>query len=72
MRGFRGGGGGGGGGGQGVKTPMEKHKLYGILYGISNWTTPGKKLDIPPPGKMLDPLEPWKIINFFEKTIGLL
>ena len=54
-------------GGQGVRTPMEYHKLYGSLQGISNWTPPfWKKLDHPP-WKMLDPL--WnleKMMDFFE------
>ena len=41
-----------GGWGEGFQTPLEKHKLNGSLYGISNWTPPpGKKLDNPPPGK---------------------
>ena len=32
---------GGGGGGQGVRTPLENHKLYGFQQGISNWTPSG-------------------------------
>ena len=41
-------------GGQGVWTPLENHKLYGFLWGISNWT-PLEKVG-PTPWKMLDPL----------------
>ena len=41
--------------------PLEKHKLYGILTGISNWILP------PPPRKNVGaPLEPRKIVIFFE------
>ena len=47
------------GGDRGSGPPLENHKLYGFLKGISNWTPPPpppwKKLD-PPPWKMLDPL----------------
>ena len=40
-------------GGQGVRTPLENHKLYGFLKGISNWTHLEK---VGTPWKMLDPL----------------
>ena len=42
------------GGGQGVRTPLENHKLNGFQQGISNWTPPT-------PWKMLDPL--WNLKN---------
>ena len=53
---------------QGVRTPpLENHKLYEFLKGISNWTPP------PPPRKKLDPTgKCWthsgtlKMIGFFE------
>ena len=41
-------------GGQGSRTPLEKHKLYGIQKGISNWT-PLEKVG-PPLEKMFEPL----------------
>ena len=53
-----GGGGGGGGEGKGPGPPWEKHKLYGIQLGISNWNPPRKNVGAP--------LEPRKIIIFFE------
>ena len=36
------------GGDRGSGPPLENHKVYGFLLGISSWT--------PPPWKMLDPL----------------
>ena len=47
-------------GGTGGPDPLENHKLYGFLKGISNWTPPPpwKKLDPPPPGNVGLPLEP--------------
>ena len=41
-------------GGQGSGPPLENHKLYGFLQGISNWTPPGKSWT-PPPGKCRTP-----------------
>ena len=41
------------GGGQGVRTPMENHKQL-------------EPPPPPPPGKSWTPLEPWKMIVFFE------
>ena len=36
----------------GVRSPLENHKIYGFLYGISNWTPPlppEKRWTRPPP-----------------------
>ena len=38
-------------GGAGGLDPLENHKLYGYLYGISNWTPPPH----PPPWKSWTP-----------------
>ena len=47
--------------------PLENHKLYGFLYEISNWTPPPpEKSWTPPLENVGPPLEPWKMIDFFE------
>ena len=38
------------GGDRGSRPPLENHKLYGFLQGISNWT-PVEKVGPPPPEK---------------------
>ena len=45
----------GGGGGAGGPDPLENHKLYGFLLGISNWT-PLEKVG-PPLENVGPPLE---------------
>ena len=39
------------GGGTGGPDPLENHKLYGVLWGISNWTLSLEKVGPPTPGK---------------------
>ena len=41
--------GGGGGGGQGVRIPLENHKLYGFLKGISKKKSFFCQIDLDPP-----------------------
>ena len=54
------------GGGQGDRTPLENHKLFGFLLGISNWTPlPLVKVG-PPLEKFGPPPEPRKMIFYFE------
>ena len=57
----------GGGGDRGSGPPLENHKLYGFIKGISNWTPLEKVGPPPPPLKNVGPpLEPCKMIDFFE------
>ena len=43
-----------GGGGTGGPDPLENHKLYGVLWGISNWTLSLEKVGPPNARKKLD------------------
>ena len=58
--------------GVGGPDPYGKSKVIWVSKEISIWTPPPwKMLDPPPPLENVGPpLKPWKIIVFFEMTIG--
>ena len=57
-------GGGGGGGGQGVRNPPGKSQVIWVSIGNNQLDSPGKSWT--PLENVGPPLEPWKMIVFFE------